>query len=176
MGSISDVELTRESGFLKTIDDKPGISIMADRGFTIRGMLDEIGVKLNMSPFLDGWAQLPAKEIQERRKDCLITDTCGTRYWQDEKLQYSQGNHSHYHGSSDQPNCVCVCGFLSNFQPALVPPLEIISESDIEDYFQDMSDDSNDELDIVMRIIKMFNNMLKCFYTLLKCCYCCTQS
>ena len=53
VGSISDVELTRESGFLKTIDDKPGVSIMADRGFTIRGMLDEIGVKLNMPPFLD---------------------------------------------------------------------------------------------------------------------------
>ena len=65
VGSISDVELTRESGFLKTIDDKPGISIMADKGFTIRGMLNEISVELNMPPFLDGRAQLPAKEIQE---------------------------------------------------------------------------------------------------------------
>ena len=42
---------------------------------------------------------------------------------------------------------MCVCGFLSNFQPALVPPPETISESDVEDYFQDMPDDSNDELD-----------------------------
>ena len=60
VGSISDVQLTRESG----IDDKPGISIMADRGFTIQGMLN---VDLNMPPFLEGRAQLPAKEIQEGR-------------------------------------------------------------------------------------------------------------
>ena len=40
---------------------------MAHRGFRIRDMLDEIGVKLNMPPFLDGPAQLlPAKEIQGR--------------------------------------------------------------------------------------------------------------
>ena len=44
VGSISDVELTHESGFLKTTDDKPGISIMANRGFTIQSMLDDIGV------------------------------------------------------------------------------------------------------------------------------------
>ena len=67
VGSISDVKLTRESGFLTTIDDKPGISTMADRGFTIQDMLNEIGVDLNMTPFLDGRAQLPAKEIQEGR-------------------------------------------------------------------------------------------------------------
>ena len=37
VGSISDVELTRYSGFLTTLRDKPGVSIMADRGFTIKG-------------------------------------------------------------------------------------------------------------------------------------------
>ena len=36
VGSISDVELTRSSGFLNKLQDKSGISIMADRGFTIR--------------------------------------------------------------------------------------------------------------------------------------------
>lgn len=36
VGSISDVELTRISGFLTKLEDKPGISIMADRGFTVR--------------------------------------------------------------------------------------------------------------------------------------------
>ena len=76
VGSISDVELTSKSGFLKTIDDKPGISIMADRGFTIRSMLDEIDVYLNMPPFLDGRMQLPAEEVQKRKEDCLIAYTC----------------------------------------------------------------------------------------------------
>ena len=42
---------------------------------------------------------------------------------------------------------VCVCGFLSNFQPALVPPPEAVSESDVEDHFQDIPDDSDNEVD-----------------------------
>lgn len=32
VGSITDVQLTQASGFLETVSDKPGISIMADRG------------------------------------------------------------------------------------------------------------------------------------------------
>ena len=35
VGSISDVELTRVSGYLDTLNDKEGSSVMADRGFTI---------------------------------------------------------------------------------------------------------------------------------------------
>ena len=68
LGSISDVELTRESGFLKTIDNQLGISIMADRGFTIQGMLDEIGMKLNMPPSLmDGHNSQQRKYKKEER-------------------------------------------------------------------------------------------------------------
>ena len=44
--------------------------------------------------------------------------------------------------------------WISNFHPALVPPPETISESDVEDYFQDMPNDTSDE--IVMRIIKNY--------------------
>ena len=45
---------------------------MADREFTIRSMLDEIGVNLNMPPFLDGCMQLPAEEVQNGRKIALL--------------------------------------------------------------------------------------------------------
>ena len=41
VGSISDVELTRVGGFLTTLQDKPGVSIMADEGFTKKDMLKE---------------------------------------------------------------------------------------------------------------------------------------
>ena len=64
VGSISDIKLTRESGFLTTLQDKPGISIMADRGFTIKDMLKDIGIELNIPPFMEGRAQLPVKEVQ----------------------------------------------------------------------------------------------------------------
>ena len=68
VGSISDIELTRASGFLTTLEDKPGISIMADRGFTIKDMLKQLNVDLNIPPFMDGRRQLPSQEIQSGRK------------------------------------------------------------------------------------------------------------
>ena len=72
VGGISDVEITRVSvsvsvsvsGFLETLEGKSGISIMADRGFTIKNLLDKIGVKLNISPFMNGRPQLPPEEVK----------------------------------------------------------------------------------------------------------------
>ena len=54
VGSISDIELTKASGYLTTLQDKPGISIMADRGFTIKDMLKELNIELNLPPFMEG--------------------------------------------------------------------------------------------------------------------------
>ena len=62
VGSISDVDLTRHSGFLQTLADKPGVSIMSDRGFTVKEMLKEL------PPFLQGRQQLPREEVQKGRK------------------------------------------------------------------------------------------------------------
>ena len=39
VGSISDVELTKVSGYLDTLNSKSKVSVMADRGFTIRDLL-----------------------------------------------------------------------------------------------------------------------------------------
>ena len=50
VGSISDVELTRVSGFLTKLENKPGISIMADRGLTIKDLLSKLSVELNIPP------------------------------------------------------------------------------------------------------------------------------
>ena len=55
IGSISDTELTRVSGFLSCLPDKPGISIMADRGFTVQDMLKEIGAELNIPHSIHSW-------------------------------------------------------------------------------------------------------------------------
>ena len=51
----------RVSGLLARLENKGGISIMADRGFTIKDMLREIGVELNIPPFMEGRQQLPAE-------------------------------------------------------------------------------------------------------------------
>ena len=68
VGSISDVELTRVGGFLTTLQDKPGVSIMADKGFTIKHMLKELNIELNIPPFLERKQQLPPEEVQAGRK------------------------------------------------------------------------------------------------------------
>ena len=44
VGSISDEELTYKCGFIDTLVGKIGSSVMADRGFTIRDILNDIGV------------------------------------------------------------------------------------------------------------------------------------
>ena len=49
VGAISDVELTRVSGFVNKISSygTDQISVMADKGFTIQDQLNTVGVKLN---------------------------------------------------------------------------------------------------------------------------------
>ena len=48
VGSISDIELTHRIGFLTKLQDKPGISTMADRGFTIKDILKELWINLSI--------------------------------------------------------------------------------------------------------------------------------
>ena len=67
VGSISDVELTRVFGFLTKLEDKPAISIIADRGFTIWDILKQRIVELNLPPFMEGRKQLPAEDVRVGR-------------------------------------------------------------------------------------------------------------
>lgn len=48
------------SGFIQKMSGKPGASIMADRGFTIKDQLAPHGVGLNILPFMEGQTKLPA--------------------------------------------------------------------------------------------------------------------
>ena len=41
---------------------------MANRGFTLKDMLSQIGVSLNISPFMEGRQQLNGSEVQEGRQ------------------------------------------------------------------------------------------------------------
>ena len=52
VGSITDIELTRNSGFLTTLKNKPGVSIMADRGFTINQIVHVCTFLCNFQPAL----------------------------------------------------------------------------------------------------------------------------
>ena len=50
--------------------------MMADRGFTIHDQLKAIGVDLNIPPFMEGRAQLPASKVIEGCKICICTHSC----------------------------------------------------------------------------------------------------
>ena len=62
-GCISHVEITTSSGFLDLIE--PGDDVMADKGFTIRKLLAEKDVTLNIPPFLSSKGRFTGKEIQD---------------------------------------------------------------------------------------------------------------
>ena len=149
VGSISDIELTRISGYLTTLQDKPGIAIMADRRFTIRDMLQDLGVDLNIAPFMEGRSQLPASEVKSGW-------TIASLRVHVERAIRRIKNYGTLQGTFPitlarlANKIVCVCAYLSNFQPALVPStqLQYISEGDVDKYFQSLADcNSGSELD-----------------------------
>ena len=57
-----------ESRFVEALEGKPEVSIMADRGFTIKNMLSPLGIKLDIPPFMEGRAKLPAAEVSAGRR------------------------------------------------------------------------------------------------------------
>ena len=143
VGSISDKELTRVSGYLQTLDGKSGVSVMAD-GVTVRDMLAEKGVELNIPPFIEGRKQLPASEVQCGRNIASL-------HIHVERAIGRIKNYAILKGTSPitmiriANQIVCVCAWLTNFQPALIP---IPSNSDVEDevdqYFHSIEDSGYD--------------------------------
>lgn len=61
-GCMSDVEVTKLSGLLDLLE--PGDDVMADKGFTIRKLLSEKGVTLNIPEFLSNKRQFTVSEIE----------------------------------------------------------------------------------------------------------------
>lgn len=62
-GCMSDVEITKLSGFLDLIE--PGDDVMADKGFTIRRLLSERGATLNIPHFLSSKRQFSVQEVDD---------------------------------------------------------------------------------------------------------------
>ena len=145
VGSISDVELTRLSGFLEAIEDKPGIAIMADRGFTIKDMLDNLQIELNIPPFLNERKQLPSGEVDQGRKIAAVRIHVERAISRIKTYNILKGTIPISLARLTN-QIVYICAMLTNFQPALVPlpTAADISESDVDDYFNHLSDDESD--------------------------------
>ena len=143
VGSISDVQLTSSSGFLVALEDKPGISIMADRGFTIKDSLNKLNIDLNLPPFMEGKSQLPSKQVSEGRKISSLRIHVERAIGRiklyailREVLPISMARIIN--------QIVSVCAFLTNFQPALVPPPQTMSDSEVEGYLMGLDETDNE--------------------------------
>lgn len=62
-GSVSDREITSRCGILNSKFWEKGDELMADKGFTIRDLLDPLGVKLNTPIFLEDHMQFSTKQV-----------------------------------------------------------------------------------------------------------------
>lgn len=148
VGSISNIELTRVWGFLNTLDGKAGVSVMADRGFTIKDMLAEKGVELNIPPFLEGRKQLPAEEIERGRRIAALRIHV-------ERIIGRIKNFAILNGTLQismiriANQIVSVRAWLTNFQPVLIPlASDSSTEEEVEKYFQSIDTDYDADLEM----------------------------
>lgn len=97
-----------------------GVSIMADRGFTIKDSLAKLGISLNLPPFLEGRGQLEQDELQRGRSIASLRI----------HVERAIGRIKQYKILSSvfplkmarlANQIVTVCAYLTNFHPALVP-------------------------------------------------------
>ena len=110
----------------------------------MRDMLAEKGVELNIPPFIEGRKQLPASEVQCGRNIASLRIHV-------ERAIGRIKNYAILKGTLPitmiriANQIVCVCAWLTNFQPALIP---IPSNSDVEDevdqYFHSIEDSDYD--------------------------------
>ena len=135
VGGISDVELTKVSGFLNTLDGKCGVSVMADRGFTVRDVLKQKGVSLNIPPFMEGRRQLPPEEIQKGRQIASLRIHVERSIGRIKTYKILGGNFP-LSMIRIANQIVSVCAWLTNFQPALIPLPADSSEDDVDNYFK----------------------------------------
>ena len=138
IGVIPDVELTRLSCFLDALQGKSGVSVMADRGFTIKDLLKDIGIELNIPPFMEGRQQLPPQEIEAGRRIASLRIHVERAIGR-MKLYSILKSTIPISLTRLTNQIIFVCAFLTNFQPVLIP-LPGDTDDDVESYFEQLSD------------------------------------
>jgi len=74
-GSISDKQITKQSGLLKLLKQlldigklKPGDGVMVDKGFLIQEEIKGLGLKLHIPPFAPGCSQMTSADVKETKR------------------------------------------------------------------------------------------------------------
>ena len=131
LGSVSDPALTRDCGFLQKLEGMEGVSIMADRGFTIKESLARLNIHLTLPPFMEGCSQLPPEDVQHGRSIASLRIHVERAIGRMKQLKILT-NVFPLRMARIANQIVTVCACLANFQPALVPVGEI-QETDNSD-------------------------------------------
>ena len=141
VGSITDVELTRVSGYLESLQGKEGVSVMADRGFTINDQLSPLGISLNIPPFMGGQSQLQSDKVRSGRQIASLRIHIERVIGRIKSFAILKGALP-LSMSRISNQIVSVCTWLVNFQPVLIPPPSEDLESDT--YFTTFSSNESD--------------------------------
>ena len=82
---------------------------MADRGFTIKDQLAEVGVSLNLPPFMEGRKQLPAEEVLRGRQIASVRIHVERVIGRIKNYSYFENNIANHNGLNSKSNCFCLC-------------------------------------------------------------------
>ena len=116
-GSVSDRKLVEVSGLLDKLE--AGDEIMADKGFTIQDLLTPIGVRLNVPPFLNSQAQMPANDVILTKKIAQLRVHVERAIGRIKEFRILQSTIPATMWDSIN-ELIYVCCMLTNFSPPLV--------------------------------------------------------
>lgn len=118
---------------------------MADRGFTVKDILKELNIELNLQPFMEGRQQLPADQIQSGRKIASLRIHVERAIGRIKTFGILQETIPITLARLTN-QIVHVCAYLANFHPGLVPPPDVTSD-DVEAYFETFGGSESDDYD-----------------------------
>ena len=121
---------------------------MADRGYTIKDELANDELELNIPPFVEGRRQLPPEEAQWGRTISSL-QICVERAIGRTQTFRILRDYFLISMARLANQIVCICVWLTNFYPALVPAPDedMLDETEVDDYFKTFDSDSSNSSD-----------------------------
>jgi hypothetical protein len=116
-GNASDKHIVKESGLLNLLEK--GDSVMADKGFNMKDLLEPLVVTLNMPPMRDSNRQLSTKEVEQTRRIASVRIHVERKMEQIKNFRILRGTipDTEWHNAN---NIVLICAALTNLEPPLV--------------------------------------------------------